>query len=197
MRFYAYVRNAVNRRVVIRCTELKPVHRPRAGQAVVQFVVDNRDRSEYAVKFFLDREAFLTEAALYAACFPAIHCTTSPSITARANATREYFSGGLTVVETVKAAARFLPQVEAVCDELASGLEDPRGHPLPPCIVMEKGESLQDWSDRAEPDLFTSLAVCLLDTISWKLRLWIYTNSDHLRCYRYAVQHLIVHSGLD
>ena len=24
---------------------------------------------------------------------------------------------------------------------------------------MEKGESLQDWSERAEPDLFTSLAV--------------------------------------
>ena len=53
------------------------------------------------------------------------------------------------------AAAKFLPQVEAVCDDAV----DPRGRPLPPCIVMEKGESLQDWSNRAEPDLFTSLAV--------------------------------------
>eukprot|EP00892_Ulva_mutabilis_P000976 jgi/Ulvmu1/1087/UM106_0003.1 len=41
------------------------------------------------------------------------------------------------------------------------------GKPLPPCIVMEKGESLQDWSERAEPDLFTSLAV--LSNISARL----------------------------
>ena len=53
-------------------------------------------------------------------------------------------------------AAKFLPQVEVVCEDP----EDPLGRPLPPCIVMERGESLQDWSDRAEPDLFTSLAVC-------------------------------------
>ena len=52
--------------------------------------------------------------------------------------------------------AKFLPQVEVVCQDA----EDPRGWPLPPCIVMEKGESLQDWSNRAEPDLFASLAVC-------------------------------------
>ena len=38
-------------------------------------------------------------------------------------------------------------------------LVDPRGNALPPCIVMERGESLQEWSDRAEPDLFTSLSV--------------------------------------
>eukprot|EP00892_Ulva_mutabilis_P008121 jgi/Ulvmu1/5681/UM024_0028.1 len=51
--------------------------------------------------------------------------------------------------------ATFLPQLEAVCDDAV----DLRGRRLPPCIVMEKGESLQDWSNRAEPDLFTSLAV--------------------------------------
>ena len=140
-----------------------------AGQAVVQFVMDNRDRREYAVKFFMDREAFLTEAALYAACVPAVHLITSPSITAHASATREHLAGGLKMVETVKAAANFLPQVEAVCDEMASGLEDPHGHPLPPCIVMEKGESLNDWSDRAEPDLFTSLAVRHSESIHLQL----------------------------
>ena len=130
-----------------------------AGQAIVQSVLDVYDRREYAVKFFLDREAFLTQAALYAACFPALHSTTSPAITARANATLEYSFGGMTVVETVQAAARFLPQVEAVCDRMVSGLKDPRGHPLPPCILMEKGESLHDWSGRAEPDLLSALAV--------------------------------------
>ena len=129
------------------------------GQAVVQFVLDRQHRSEYAVKFFLDREAFLTEAALYAACFPALHTTTSPAIAARAYTAREYLSGGMTGAGTMAAARRFLPQVEAVFDKLASGLEDPQGHLLPPCIVMERGELLQDWSDRAEPDLFTCLAV--------------------------------------
>ena len=29
---------------------------------------------------------------------------------------------------------------------------DPSGHPLPPCIVMERGESLDLWSDRNAPD---------------------------------------------
>ena len=56
-------------------------------------------------------------------------------------------------------AAQFLPKVEKVCDGSSGDLLDPRGRPLPPCIVMEKGESLQDYSERAEPDLFTSLAV--------------------------------------
>lgn len=29
---------------------------------------------------------------------------------------------------------------------------DARGHPLPPCIVMERGESLDIWAARAKPD---------------------------------------------
>eukprot|EP00892_Ulva_mutabilis_P008124 jgi/Ulvmu1/5684/UM024_0031.1 len=57
------------------------------------------------------------------------------------------------------AAARFLPRVEAMCEAGAAELVDPRGRPLPPCIVMEKGESLHDWSERAEPDLFASVGV--------------------------------------
>ena len=60
-------------------------------------------------------------------------------------------------------AAKFLPQVEAVCDDAV----DPRGRALPPCIVMEKGESLQDWSNRAEPDLFASLAVRMDRAANW------------------------------
>lgn len=31
--------------------------------------------------------------------------------------------------------------------------------PLPPFIVMEKGESLSDWTTRAHPDMFQSIAV--------------------------------------
>jgi hypothetical protein len=50
-------------------------------------------------------------------------------------------------------------QVEALRDGVKGELVDPRGNALPPCIVMERGESLQEWCNRAEPDLFASLAV--------------------------------------
>jgi hypothetical protein len=50
-------------------------------------------------------------------------------------------------------------QVEALRDGVTGDLVDPKGRALPPCIVMERGESLQEWANRAEPDLFTSLAV--------------------------------------
>ena len=29
---------------------------------------------------------------------------------------------------------------------------DPSGHPMPPCIVTERGESLDIWAERARPD---------------------------------------------
>ena len=270
------------------CAERSP---STAGQAVVQFAVDPRDGREFAVKFFLQEEAFRAEAALYTACFPSVRTSLSPALlharsrydsfslhpgygaqpqlssaqpitpqqqrngtlsdipnelhvgTSIAASRSQYESlsvacdasvrvdvgaghgtdaaldsagsetgklmqdhgdgpaavsgrlheravgggssgpsGSSTVfqsalstvpveaaaVESIQrsadafqrmpqAAAKFLPQVETVCDDAV----DPRGRPLPPCIVMEKGESLQDWSNRAEPDLFTSVAVRL------------------------------------
>ena len=114
---------------------------------------------QYAIKFFLDYESFIVEAALYAACFPHIRSKASDEIKARADATAGLGVNSEAAVKMSDVVARFLPQVEAVCDGSAGGLEDPRGRALPPCIVMEKGESLHDWSDRAEPDLFASLAV--------------------------------------
>lgn len=36
---------------------------------------------------------------------------------------------------------------------------DPAGHPLPPCIIMERGESLDIWSQRAKPDRMQSFSV--------------------------------------
>ena len=135
-----------------------------AGQALVQFAEGAEDHCDYAIKFFLDYSAFLTEAALYAACFPRLRAQVSDDVIARADATATLGVDGAAAVPLSQVAARFLPQVEAVCDGSAGGLEDPRGRWLPPCIVMEKGESLQEWSDRAEPDLFTALAVrsCML-----------------------------------
>lgn len=52
-----------------------------------------------------------------------------------------------------------LLQVEALRDGVKGELVDPWGNALPPCIVMERGESLQEWANRAKPDLFASLAV--------------------------------------
>ena len=33
------------------------------------------------------------------------------------------------------------------------------GHPLPPCIVMERGESLDKWQARAKPDRMQACSV--------------------------------------
>ena len=133
----------------------------RSGQGVVQFVQDSRDRCDYAVKFFLHRDAFLNEAALYASCFACVRSAASPDVRARADASScagDPSNSGGTMSTAV---ARFLPQVEAVCDSATAGscVRDAQGWPLPPCVVMEKGESLHDLCDRAEPELFTALAV--------------------------------------
>ena len=112
------------------------------------------DERQYAVKFFLDRSAFYTEAALYAAYFPALRkqLTSVPDC--------EPIHGGcFHALASKVAGGRFLPHVEAVCDSAEAGLVDPRKEPLPPCIVMERGESLQEWCGRAELDRFTCLAV--------------------------------------
>lgn len=37
---------------------------------------------------------------------------------------------------------------------------DGNGHPLPPCIVMERGESLDIWAARAQPDRPQAFTVC-------------------------------------
>ena len=57
--------------------------------------------------------------------------------------------------------SNFLPRVEAMHDGNDADITDPAGSALAPCIVMEKGESLNEWSERAEPDLFMSIAVRL------------------------------------
>ena len=41
-------------------------------------------------------------------------------------------------------------QVRSIVEE--ERFVDPAGHALPPCIVMEKGESLDIWSERSGPD---------------------------------------------
>ena len=40
-------------------------------------------------------------------------------------------------------------------------LKDPLGHPLPPFMVMERGESLDIWSTRSKPDRTLAFGVRL------------------------------------
>eukprot|EP00892_Ulva_mutabilis_P003267 jgi/Ulvmu1/1311/UM011_0039.1 len=60
-----------------------------------------------------------------------------------------------------QALGRLLPRVYCDYDpaETPGVLCDARGRPLPPCLVMERGEGLADWSRRAKPDVFQSVAV--------------------------------------
>ena len=50
-------------------------------------------------------------------------------------------------------------QAEYDPEETPTALLDRLGRQLPPCIAMERGESLPDWSKRAKPDVFQSVAV--------------------------------------
>jgi hypothetical protein len=54
---------------------------------------------------------------------------------------------------------QFLLQLRAIVDNKDGSVVDPKGHPLPPCIVMERGESLDIWSERAKPDRMQSFSV--------------------------------------
>ena len=46
----------------------------------------------------------------------------------------------------------FMPQIRDMHDNADQALVDPHGTPLPPCIVMEKGESLDIFCDRSKPE---------------------------------------------
>eukprot|EP00892_Ulva_mutabilis_P002846 jgi/Ulvmu1/12562/UM091_0003.1 len=54
-----------------------------------------------------------------------------------------------------------LPKIEDVYDpaDTPARFRDRHGQPLPPCMVMERGESLNEWSRRAKPDVFQAVAV--------------------------------------
>ena len=61
-------------------------------------------------------------------------------------------------------------QVRNVGGNADESIKDPMGHPLPPCIVMERGESLDIWAERAKPDrsmAFTARLVSANVTRCW------------------------------
>jgi hypothetical protein len=51
-------------------------------------------------------------------------------------------------------------QLRNVEDNLAKSVVDACGNPLPPCIVMERGEAMDIWVARARPDRAQAISVC-------------------------------------
>lgn len=84
-----------------------------ADRMVVQFAVGADDKnagSSFAVKFFLSKQAFAAERAIYK-------------------------RDGL---------LQALPRLHGLCSNADHRMVDAHGNPLPPCIVLERGESLQE-----------------------------------------------------
>jgi hypothetical protein len=52
-----------------------------------------------------------------------------------------------------------LPNAETLCMNEEGEETDAHGVPLPPFLIMEKGEALDEWSQRAKPDQFMAVAV--------------------------------------
>ena len=54
---------------------------------------------------------------------------------------------------------KLLPRLEGCIENHDGALVDPSGHRLPPCIIMERGESLDEWSTRRKPDMWAAMPV--------------------------------------
>lgn len=108
-----------------------------AGQAVVQFAQDISSQQTVAIKFFARDVDFATEAAMLTRV---LH---EPERAAQARL------------------ARFLPRVEAIrTNRNGTRTECVDRHSLPPCVVLERGDSLQEWSTRSDPAAVDHVARC-------------------------------------
>eukprot|EP00892_Ulva_mutabilis_P002164 jgi/Ulvmu1/11949/UM082_0028.1 len=104
--------------------------RRQGGHSVVAFATGAHDRLPYAIKFFAVREPFDAELA----------------------------------VRRDEIISTLAPHIKAVSDPYNTDAMpghpvDRFGRPLPPCIVVARGESLTEWSRRAKPDVFQAVAV--------------------------------------
>jgi hypothetical protein len=52
-----------------------------------------------------------------------------------------------------------MPAVQLIEANANSSIRSPSGWPFPPCIVIERGESLDKWAERIRPDFPTILQV--------------------------------------
>jgi hypothetical protein len=118
------------------------------GSSIVQFARTPADNRVWAIKYFLSPTAFENESVLYAAHYPELRSQLPIAAADQAAALRRLVqSSG--PVQRVGASTKFLPRVELSVG-LHGGLMDPKGMPLPPCVVMEKGENLLEWWSHVE-----------------------------------------------
>ena len=106
------------------------LHGAPAARSVVAFATGTFDRLPYAIKFFAEREPFMAELA----------------------------------VRDAGAVGALAPHIKAVNDPYLTDSSpgpstDRFGRPLPPCIAIARGESLTEWSHRAQPDIFQAVSV--------------------------------------
>ena len=101
------------------------------GQAVVQFGTEKLNGLEYALKFFISQNAFENEAAQY--------------------------------TDALSPLRQFVPKVrlQGIVSNVDGAFVDGNGRAMPPCIVMEKGASLDVWVQRNKRvmDQFTAMQV--------------------------------------
>ena len=106
------------------------LHGAPAARSVVAFATGTFDQLPYAIKFFAEREPFMAELA----------------------------------VRDAGAVGALAPRIKAVNDPYLTDSSpgpstDRFGRPLPPCIAIARGESLTEWSHRAQPDIFQAVSV--------------------------------------
>lgn len=109
---------------------------------MIQFATDRQTERRWAIKFFLSARGFADEAALY-------RDPGSP------------LGPFLPLVRNITGTDDSNPLAPAA-DALTGYIADSHGRPLPPCIVMERGESLDIWRMRNAQDgidVFTALQV--------------------------------------
>lgn len=145
-----------------------------AGQAVIQFAKDSATEQPWAIKFFVCGRGFKDEAALYRD----VDSPLGPFLPLVRNiiGDTDVGTGGGTWDRPAAVTAD------------AGRIADALGRPLPPCIVMERGESLDIWRMRNAHDgidVFTALQV-LLDILTVPLlsirRCSVHAQACAVRC---------------
>jgi hypothetical protein len=109
---------------------LSSIERRSGGQGLVQFARLPDTPGEFAIKFYTHRAAFERESGLY-----------------RVEALRSMMPA---THEILPNDGRDGQPIEV----------SPTGFAWPPCIVVERGESLDEWARRETPDFITIMQVC-------------------------------------
>jgi hypothetical protein len=114
---------------------LSSIERRSGGQGLVQFARSQDTPGEFAIKFYTHRAAFERESALY--CVDALR-------------------------SMMPATHEILPNDGRDGQPIE---HSPTGFAWPPCIVVERGESLDEWARRETPDFITIMQVLSLAVV--------------------------------